>query len=367
MNILFCCQVIKDHTNGVWKKVEAQVKALRKIHKKVDFVYLKNNNTAVLDLANGNNKVEISLLHRYSHFISLIAKINNDYDVIYMRKPHGGLFPISAAWFIRKIKCSNPNARIYLEIPTYPYKLESRGHWGWLKESIFEFSMKSVRKNINEILYIGEQTNSILGVPARAMANGVDLDAVQKVENKILHDSFIFLGIANLMFWHGYDRLIKAISNYKGDQNILFYIIGDTEPELTRLKKLTSELSVDKHIIFLGKKKKEELNDFLQVTNVCVDALGRHRSGNNINDSLKSKEYSAMGIPFIKSHIDYSLGSPFYVFQVSGDEEDISIDDIIKWYSDLPVGVNDEIRAYAEENFSWELIMGKAINGDDIS
>lgn len=363
MNILFSCQIVKNNTNGVWKKVEAQVKALREIYDTVDFIYLQDNNTAVLE--SGNKNIKIPLQHKYFIFSSLESKIKRNYDIVYIRKPHGGFFPVSAAYLIKKIKKYNPRTKIYLEIPTYPYKNESKGYIGWLKEAIFEVSMMFLKKDIDEVLYIGEHTDKILGIPARPMANGVDLNAVKKIITKAKVDEFIFLGLANLMFWHGYDRLIKAISKYQGDKKIFFYIIGDTEPEFSSLKKLASELMVDDKVIFLGKKNKDEINEFLEVTNVCVDALGRHRSGNNINDSLKSKEYSAMGIPFIKSHIDYSLGSPFFVYQVSSDEVDISIEDIIIWYSNLPEEVNNEIRIYAEKNFSWKLIMRKAINGDD--
>ena len=49
LNILFACQIVKNNTNGVWKKVEAQVKALREIYQNVDFVYLEDTKTAVFD------------------------------------------------------------------------------------------------------------------------------------------------------------------------------------------------------------------------------------------------------------------------------------------------------------------------------
>ncbi|ELL2804454.1 glycosyltransferase, partial [Escherichia coli] len=207
----------------------------------------------------------------------------------------------------------------------------------------------------------------ILGINARSIGNGVDLNNVSKVETKSNNDSFVFLGIANLMFWHGYDRLINALGKYNGSKKVFFYIVGDTEPEFSRLQILVKQLNLEKNVVFLGKKNKDEIIGLLEQTNVCVDALGRHRSGNNVNDSLKSKEYSAMGIPFIKSHIDYSLGNPFFVYQVSSDESDIDVNKIIEWYTYLPSDMNEKIRNYAESNFSWKLIMKKAIDGDDES
>lgn len=362
MKILFICQIIKNNTNGVWKKVEAQVKALRKIYRSVDFVYLKDTKTAVFDT--GVSQSEIQLINKYQIFSKIITIISDDYNVVYLRKPHGGLFPVTAAYFIKKIKKKNKSINVLLEIPTYPYKFESKGVIGWIKEKIFEISIYTVKNDINEILYIGEATDNILGITARAMGNGVDLNKVSRIETRKNCEPFVFLGIANLMFWHGYDRLINSLGKYKGNKEIIFYIIGDTEPEFSRLQILVEKLKLEKRVIFLGKKNKDEINELLEKTNVCVDALGRHRSGNNVNDSLKSKEYSAMGIPFIKSHIDYSLGTPFFVYQISSDESDIDLDKIIDWYIHLPTDMNKKIRMYAENNFSWELIMKKAISGD---
>lgn len=365
LKILFACQIVENNTNGVWKKVQAQVKALREIYQNVDFIYLEDAKTAVFD--NGETQVKIPLINKYMVFSKITNVISNDYDMVYLRKPHGGLFPVTAAFFIKKIKKKKDSTIILLEIPTYPYKSESKGFIGWVKEKIFELSVHAVKDDINEILYIGENTRSILGINARSIGNGVDLNNVRKVDTKSNNDSFVFLGIANLMFWHGYDRLIKALGKYSGSKKVLFYIVGDTEPEFSRLKILVKQSNLEKNVIFLGKKNKDEIIGLLEQTNVCVDALGRHRSGNNVNDSLKSKEYSAMGIPFIKSHIDYSLGNPFFVYQVSSDESDIDVDKIIEWYTFLPSDMNEKIRNYAESNFSWKSIMKKAIDGDDES
>lgn len=172
LKILFTCQIVRNDTNGVWKKVEAQVKALRKIYQAVDFIYLEDTKTAIFDT--GETQVKIPLINKYLVFSKITNIINNDYNVVYLRKPHGGLFPVTAAYFIKKIKNKNKSTIILLEIPTYPYKLESKGFIGWVKEKVFELSVHIVKDDINEILYIGENTNNILGINARSMGNGVD-------------------------------------------------------------------------------------------------------------------------------------------------------------------------------------------------
>lgn len=261
MNILFACQIVKNNTNGVWKKVEAQVKALREIYQNVDFVYLEDTKTAVFDT--GETQVKIPLINKYMVFSKITNVISDDYDVVYLRKPHGGLFPVTAAYFIKKIKNKKDSTIILLEIPTYPYKSESKGLIGWVKEKIFEFSIHAVKDDINEILYIGENTSRILGINARAIGNGVDLNKVSKVETKSNNDSFVFLGIANLMFWHGYDRLINALGKYNGSTKVFFYIVGDTEPEFSRLQILVKQLKLEKMLFSLERKIKTKSSDCL--------------------------------------------------------------------------------------------------------
>ncbi|WP_310516296.1 hypothetical protein, partial [Klebsiella pneumoniae] len=84
-----------------------------------------------------------------------------------------------------------------------------------------------------------------------------------------------------------------------GPYNVVFKIIGDTEPELSRLKKTVFTLGIEQKVQFCGRRSGDDLESEFYQAHLCIDALGRHRSGNDYNSSIKSKEYTARGLPFI--------------------------------------------------------------------
>ncbi|MEG8746173.1 glycosyltransferase [Klebsiella pneumoniae] len=358
--LLFLTHITKDLSNGVWKKVQAQANALHELGYLVDLVYY---DAGSLVIESHNKKIAYPLLHRYFIFYILSRKINCIYDVVYFRKPHGGLYPLFSFMPINKIRKANALTKVFFEIPTYPYKNESEGFLGYISYLSYKLSLCLFKKNISKILYIGEGPEKIYGIKAQKMNNGVDESRVKFLgSHKRDVTRFTFAGIANLMYWHGYDRLINAIAESEYRDIISFYIVGDTEPEYSRLKKLVHDKGVENQVHFLGRMEDDEINKLLEEVNVCVDALGRHRSGNNNNSSIKSKEYAAMGIPFIKSHVDDAFDNEFFIYQVNADESNINISEIILWYKKLPTDFARKERNFAIDNFSWTKILKNALN-----
>lgn len=357
--ILFLTHITKDLSNGVWKKIKAQSNALIDLGYLVDLVYYE---PGFLVIESNEGEVRYSISHRYFVFYSLSKIITRHYDFVYFRKPHGGLYPLFSHMPIRKVKEINPAAKIFFEIPTYPYKNESEGIKGYISWLSYRISLMLFKKHLFKILFIGEGPDKIYGIQAMKIDNGVDENRVSFLGEKKRSDNFFaFAGIANLMYWHGYDRLINSIAKYDGDIKVLFYIVGNTEPEYSRLKKLVSDKNLESQVLFLGRLEDNGIKELLPNVHVCVDALGRHRSGNNNNSSIKSKEYTAMGIPFIKSHIDSAFDKEFFIFQVSADEKDIYIPEIIDWYKKLPADFPIMERKFAIENFSWKEILNEAL------
>lgn len=361
MKVLFLTHIEKNDSNGVWKKVKAQVDALINLGYSVDFLYRTTGKNAVLEKE--GSEVDIPLLNKYLIFSEAKKIINDKYDVVYLRKPHGGGFPLSCARLLKHIRLNGLAEKLIMEIPTYPFKNEATGFKGKLSSAIFDFFMFKSKGFIDVIYYIGDGAKTIYNIEAISMGNGVDIKKVPVINKRIKtnDDPIVFIGVANLMFWHGYDRVIRSIYNYKGKNDIRFNIIGEGEPELTRLKSLTRELNLDDKVSFLGKKNKNEIVNIMCESDICIDALGRHRSGNNINDSLKSKEYTAMGMPFIKSHIDNSLGEQYFIYQASSNDENLDIDDLITWYRELPKGYENVMRDFAQNNLTWEKIFESII------
>lgn len=353
MKALFVTHNRKDISSGIWKKILSQVDALKKLGFKVDFAYCIDTGfcleTPSHIIEKHNSK------YRKYFFYRDLSKVIDVYDIVYIRKPHGGAFSLFLTCLLKKLKTKNPQVKVYYEIPTYPYKHELKTLKEKISDLIYDFSFMFFKKYIDEILIIGEKTSSISGIKTRRIFNGVDVDLIKPIPEINVENKFIMVGVANLSYWHGYDRLIKAISKYKGKDEVEFHIVGDTEPVYSQLKLMASELNVSDKIIFHGSKHSDELRNILEKAHVCVDALGRHRSKNNYNSSIKSKEYAALGLPFIKSHIDDAFDDQQeFIYQVSANDDDISIDEIITWRKGLKAGFSIREREYAISNLSWK-------------
>lgn len=357
--LLFVTTVLKDESDGIWKKIKFNLYAYYKLGYIVDVAY-RTTSGYVVEYNFGTLEsyvASVEELHKDLFFYSLARKIKNKYDLLYIRKPFGGASFIFLFLLVNVIKRINKEAKVVFEIPTYPYKNEIKILKHRVSEHLFMLSKELYIRKVDAIVYMGNPSHSIWNRPSLKISNGIDLEHVPLLKtalNPILDNSFTLIGVARLSFWHGYDRIINAIADYKGNTSVRLLIVGDGEPELTRLKALVKEKNITDQVLFCGAQTGTKLDELYVQSHLCIDSLGRHRSGNLYNSSLKSKEYTAKGLPFIKSHIDDSFQSCNFIYNVSADEEKINIADIISWYTSLPTALPIEMRLFAEANLAWE-------------
>lgn len=361
MNLLFISHIPEDDSNGVWKKILSQVNSLRVLG--YDVTLVNFSVAGHLKISNESDIIyERKIPHRYFFFHYLSGLINTKFDVIYVRKPHGGLYPLGFSRFLKKISTKGSN-KIYMEIPTYPFRNESRGILGKLSSFIFDWQMKRSAKFIDKLFVIGDRVDDLYGIKAVNIVNGVDEGIIKSREVREPYQNGVikFLGVANLTYWHGYDRLIKGIKNYNGDCSVFFTIVGDNEPEFSRLKNIVLDLGLN-NIEFKGRMNSLEIDNLVKNIDICVDSLGRHRSNNNINSSIKSKEYTALGVPFILSHIDPAFeNEPEFIFKCVANDDPIDVDLVIEWFKRLPEDMSEKQKDFALNNFTWQSIFKKIL------
>ena len=358
--LLFVTAIEKDESDGVWKKVLAMANAFARLNYDVDLVYrekgygvVQNINTCTL----GNIREKITFLYsKISYYNELAKLINGKYELLYIRKPLGGISSLLLGRVVNKVIKKNGNSKICMEIPTFPYRKEVRGFQGFVSEICFHLGFFFYRREISLIPYMGCDVSHIWGIPACKISNGIDLSSLKLLRSckPKLRDTINFVAVARLSFWHGLDRLIHSIANYEGDYEVQLKIVGAGEPELSRLQNIVAELKLDNLISFTGPLHGDKLIQIYEESDIAVDSLGRHRTGTNQNSSLKSKEYTALGLPFIKSHDDVVFDNQFFSLTVSPDENDINIENVIKWYVELPVNTPFLMREFAVGELSWE-------------
>ncbi len=362
-NMLYVTTVFEDENDGIWKKIKYTLCAYERLGFSIDFAY-RTKSGYVINFGFNSEKSKVELInepHKDLFFYNLSKKVIKKYDLLYIRKPFGGASFLFLNSLIHKVKRSG--GKVAFEIPTYPYKKEIKSIKNIISEVLFQLSKATYIRKLDLIVYMGESGGDIWGRPALKIANGIDLDKVKILKENLnpLSDEFTFVGVARLSFWHGYDRLIEAVKNYNGKYKIKFIVIGNGEPEFSRLNSLARKYDIEDKILFLGAKFGNELDNQYEKAHVCIDSIGRHRSGNQFNSSLKSKEYTAKGLPFIMSHKDDSFEDVNFIFNVSSNEEAIDIDEIIGWYQKLPKNTPVEMRAFAEQFLSWDLQCKKVL------
>jgi hypothetical protein len=135
------------------------------------------------------------------------------------------------------------------------------------------------------------------------ITNGVNIEEypftqIKKYDGNELHVLFSS-GYANP--WHGVDLLIDSI---KKTQDIFLHLVGEYDPEL-----LNSISDEERSRIFsYGKLTGDDYNIVFEKVHIAVSSLALHRIGLTESNTLKSKEYTARGIPFIlgSNDIDFN-------------------------------------------------------------
>lgn len=108
------------------------------------------------------------------------------------------------------------------------------------------------------------------------------------------------IAVAQLADWHGYDRMLFALSelkNHKLPCEIIFTVVGDGEA-LSSLKSISSELNLD-NVRFTGRLTGVSLEKEFESTQIGVASLGLYRVGLKEAAVLKVREYLVRGLPVI--------------------------------------------------------------------
>lgn len=362
MKLLFIIFSEINLDKGISKKILAQKKALQHAGINVELCHYKKVNNyrywAINDRPIAKiGKGVVAYLKHFFYFNPILNYVrNNDIDNIYIRYVHNAN-PLYLR-FLRILK--KMVNRIFLEIPTYPYDGEYTNIPWYIKPqvSIERLFRPILHKYIDRIVTFSDD-KEIFGIQSINISNAVDATSLPLYKKETTDNNIVFTGVANLMFWHGYDRLIKSLKTYYKTNpsiNIYFNIIG-TGPEEKKLKELVNHLNLEEYVIFHGSQSGEALNRLFNKSNICIGCLGCHRKNIREVKSLKNVEYATRGIPFIYSENNNDFDFQPYVYKISSDECEIPIQEIIHWYNELNI-TPQEIRD-SVSNLTWDFQMGK--------
>lgn len=374
MKIMFLVFHGFSEISGISKKIFNQVDGLRSLGHEVS--------VASYDIGSDNHRVRMvdnQVIEDYgTGKLAPVKKricygkladyiIENHFEFVYIRSFHNAN-PFTIG-FVRKLK--RKGIKVVMEIPTFPYdqEYEQFPFFPRMELQVDRLFRKQLARQLDAIVTFTDD-NLIFGQKTLRISNGIDFSRIsmKKRKNDTSH-ALNLIGVAEVHYWHAFDRVIKGIGEYYSHphkKEIYFHIIGgiaDYEMfgsgNLSGFDEIIKKYGIEKQIIFHGVKYGPELNTLFEQCDLAIGSLGRHRTGIDKIKTLKNREYAARGIPFIYSETDSDFDQKPYILKIPADETAVDINRLIDFYQHIDLSPA-EIRESVKE-LSWQKQMEKVI------
>lgn len=195
---------------------------------------------------------------------------------------------------------------------------------------------------------------------SKLVANGINVRKIRERESSFLPvNEFVLIAVGTLADWHGFDRVVRGIATYRklhpASAPVRLFVVGEGSARGS-WESLAAELGVTDWVKFYGSKTGVELDDLFDQAHVALASLGLYRKGLKMASDLKSREYSARGIPFVAAGEDIDfLPIPSFVHRVENTNTEVSIQKILNWYEELEATQisPEHIRGYAFKHLDF--------------
>lgn len=356
--------------NGISKKIFYQCDALRRCGAELRLCSLEvgadGSHRRILDgetLENFGHGLRAKLKKRFS-YRSVTDYIRREgVRFLYVRFDHNAN-PALIRWFAHLKKLG---VRIVMEIPTFPYDPEyaRASRKTKLVLSVDKCFRNALARQVDRIVTFS-QYDTIFGRPTIRISNGIDFAHIPlKTNVNDTSNTVHLLGVADIHFWHGFDRVVAGLADYyrrPHEKEVIFHIVGGgsrfTVPEL---REQVREQGMEERVVLHGPLWGEALDRAFEEADLGIASLGRHRNGITHIKTLKNREYAARGIPFVYSENDSDFDAMPYVLKTPADESPIDIDALLHFLD----GVDRDpahIRASIEDTLSWDVQMRKVLD-----
>ena len=370
MNILFLIYHGFSEVSGISKKIRYQINGLRRLgHQVVVCTYaIREDGHRVRFIDDqplqdfGNGRLA-AMKKRCCYGAVVKFAIDKKIDFVYARSFHN-----ANPFTIKMFKAfKRTGIKSVIEIPTYPYDQEynDAGRMGKLELAIDKLFRKQLAKQTDAIVTF-TQEKEIFGQRTIRISNGIELEAIplRGEKEKWKSEELNFIGVAEVHYWHGFDRFVAGIGEYYkngGTREIKFHIVGGVaDGDMAVFTELIEKYNIKDKVVFHGQKFGDELNALFADADFAVASLGRHRSGITYIKTLKNREYAARGLGFIYSEIDDDFEEKPYILKAPADESPINITQVTDFIDHLAMTPEDIRKSIYD--LTWEKQMERVTN-----
>ena len=383
MKILFLVYHGFEDYSGITKKIHHQVKGLKENGYDVRLCYY--------DFSPEGHRcrfVDGKVIKDYGTGKWAAIRQRMSYDCIYnyciregIQLVYARCFINANPWLIRFFKkLQKAGIHAVTEIPTYPYDQEfNKGTDLYERLGLYidKFFRNQLYKNVDAMVTFSD-AKEIFGQRTINISNGVDFDSIPLHQPSAISrqpSELHLIGVAEVHYWHGFDRVMAGIGEYYSHQpsainrhpDVYFHIVGGVHPDYMGgvpkspgFQKIIDKYDISDKIIFHGTMFGQQLDDLFNQCQFAIGSLGRHRSGITVIKTLKNREYATRGIPFIYSEQDSDFDHQPYVLKAPADESPIDIQQIIDFMDDFNMKP-EEIRKTVEP-LQWKYQMKKVVD-----
>jgi hypothetical protein len=334
--LFFIFHGFSDH-NGISKKIWGQINGLKQNAAQVTLCYYtveatghrvwKINEDVLVDLGTGTwakirKRIDYRAIGQYV--------LENNFSLVYIRSDHNANpFTIQ---LVKKMHQSG--ATVVMEVPTYPYDQEYDTPKMKIELFIDRLYRRQLAKQLDAVVTFSNY-DVIFGQKTLKISNGIDFSAIP-VRHPLAtkKDEIHLLAVAEIHYWHGFDRLIQGLALFKKQHpkhQVLFHLVGELSGERERQEILVpiQQQGLQEQVILHGALWGTALDDLFDIADFAIGSLGRHRTGIDVIRTLKNREYAARGIPFIYSESDPDFDDRDYILKAKPDESPIDIQQIL--------------------------------------
>lgn len=375
--VLFLMKYTTVFKESLLQKFNGQMEGMKDLGYEVWYIEWDGKNFYLVNWNNKNHTliktVKSINKERYFHtfyFVDLyklarkVIKENN-FAYIYMRRMPVFLSTISMIKMIKK-----KGVKLIVEIPTYNYKNEQKKEKRIIRKivtKISEYIWSKLNNKIDLYSIIGREENGdYLGRPAVNISNGIVVDQIMSKHSFAFDGQHLeLIAVASMCYWHGYDRMIKALADYTGNVKVRLHLVGpDGDGSLAQWKELVKKLNLEQSVVIHGPVYGEQLDMLFDSCHLGIGSLGLYREKMEVGAILKNREYMARGIPFVYAGRDYNIELNFpYALQIENTDSPIDLGNIVEFAARVLNNdkVTYEMRNYAIKNMSWQNELRKVL------
>ena len=271
-----------DEKVGITRKVKEQIQAFRKLRYEVFYSGYLEDGVAIF-----NNKDEVieekkflfkndRLNHIFRRYLLLIlcfnfiSKTKIDFRISYLRYHFFDMFYIK---LLKELK----RKRMLTIIEAHSYPVFTKNNYFNIFYVLDKIYSKKAYKYCDLIAAMNNY-KEIWRIPTYEIENTLKIEKYSLKKYKKLCDKFILINIAFENRTHGLDRLISGLYEYYKNNfeiTIEIILIGEYSKKTINLVK---KLNLFKYVNFVGKKTKEEIDEYMNEAHFAIGSLGNHKS-----------------------------------------------------------------------------------------